>query len=168
MQHDESDAHDKLWDMIRDIRFAMVTTRAADGRLRTRPLTMQNREQDQGDSLWFFVSRGGEPFAELQADERVSVAFADAGKDRYVALSGTAQPVDDPARKQRLWSKMNEAWFPNGPDDPDVALVQVRIDEAEYWDVKESKLVQMLKMARSAATGHPPADLGDHGRVRMH
>ena len=106
--------------------------------------------------------------AQQQAGARRIVAFADAGKDRYVALSGTAQPVDDPARKQRLWSKMNEAWFPNGPDDPDVALVQVRIDEAEYWDVKESKLVQMLKMARSAATGHPPADLGDHGRVRMH
>ena len=31
---------------------------------------------------------------------------------------------DDPAKKQQLWSKMVEAWFPGGVDDPDLALVR--------------------------------------------
>jgi hypothetical protein len=32
-----------LWTLIRRIRFAMLTTRSADGALRSRPLTTQNR-----------------------------------------------------------------------------------------------------------------------------
>ena len=164
----DTDTRNKLWELIQDIRFAMFTTRAADGGLHTRPLTTQNGKDHRDDALWFFVSRGSDAFAELQADGQVSVAFADPAKDRYVSVSGTGQVVDDAARKQQLWSKMNDAWFPNGPDDPDVALLRVAIREAEYWDVKDSKLVQLIKMARSAVTRHPPTDMGEHRSVPMH
>jgi general stress protein 26 len=71
-------------------------------------------------------------------------------------------------RRHALWNTATQAWFPNGPDDPDVALVRVRITHAEYWDVHDSKLVQLYKMARAAVTGHPPTDMGDTGQVRMH
>ena len=82
-------------------------------------------------------------------------------------MSGTARVVEDAAKKQQLWSKMTQAWFPGGPTDPDLALVQVRITHANYWDVKESKIVQLWEMARAAMTGKPPTDLGEHGEVRM-
>ncbi|MEP7141150.1 MAG: general stress protein, partial [Caldimonas sp.] len=36
-----------------------------------------------------------------------------------------------------------------------------------YWDVKESKIVQLLTMAKAAVTGKPPTGLGEHGEVRM-
>ena len=68
---------------------------------------------------------------------------------------------EDAAKKKELWNKITEAWFPGGPTDPDVALVQVRIVHANYWDVKSSKLVQLLAMAKAAVTGKPPADLGE-------
>jgi len=45
--------------------------------------------------------------------------------------------------------------------------VQVQIVHANYWDVKESKLVQLYAMAKAAVTGKPPVDLGEHGEVRM-
>ena len=62
---------------------------------------------------------------------------------------------------------MTEAWFPKGVDDPDLALVQVRITHADYWDVKTNKLMQLFKMAKAAVTGNPPDDMGEHGKVRM-
>ena len=45
--------------------------------------------------------------------------------DTYVSVSGTAAMLDDAAKKQQLWNKLTEAWFPGGPTDPDLALVQV-------------------------------------------
>lgn len=159
---------DTFWDLVKDIRFAMLTTRARDGSLHTRPLTVQNRDEQNDDALWFFVSRSSEACSEAQADELVSLAFADPGSDRYVGVAGVASLVEDASQKRRLWSKVNDAWFPNGPDDPDVALLRVQIQQAEYWDVKDNKLTQLLKMARAAVTGHPPKDMGDHGTVRMH
>ena len=38
----------KLWDMIKDIRFGMLTVRGADGSLYSRPMTTQNGEADRG------------------------------------------------------------------------------------------------------------------------
>ena len=62
---------------------------------------------------------------------------------------------------------MAKAWFPGGPTDPDLALLQVRITQAEYWDVTDSKMVQLAKMAKAAVTGEPPRNMGEHKELRM-
>lgn len=159
--------HEHLWDLIKDIRFAMFTTRHANGHLHSRPMTTQNSRRDEDDTLWFFMSRSSDPVEDLQREPAVNVAYGDPHKDAWVSVSGTASVVDDRERKQQLWSKMTEAWFPKGIDDPDLALVKVSITHAEFWHVKESKPVQLFKMAKAAATGKPPTDMGEHGKVRM-
>lgn len=163
----DTNSREKLWDLIKDIRFAMFTTAHRNGHLHSRPMTTQNTAADEDSSLWFFMSASGEPVADLRANPEVNVVYADTGADSYVSVSGVARVIDDDARKEQLWNKMNDAWFPGGPKDPDVALVQVEISHAHYWDVKSSKLVQIFAMAKAAITGHPPTDLGTHGEVRM-
>lgn len=158
----------QLWELIKDIHFGMFTTRHANGHLHSRPMTTQNRAIDEDDSLWFFMPRLGEPVADLEQSPEVNIAYADSAKDSYVSVSGTACIVDDMATKRRLWSKWNEAYFPKGVEDPDVALVRVRITHADYWDVHANKLVQLIRMARAVVTGHPPHDLGERAEVRMH
>ncbi len=113
----------KLWDMIKDIRFGMLTVRGADGRLYARPMTTQNGEADRGGVIWFFMSRSGQPVADLTAAPDVNVAYADPDSDKYVSVSGAARIVEDPVKKQELWSAAAKAWFPGGVDDPDLALV---------------------------------------------
>ena len=164
---DPTEARTKLWDLVKDIRFAMFTTRHANGHLHSRPMTTQNSNLDEDQNLWFFMSRKGEPVADLIADPTVNVAYADTGDDSYVSVSGTAAVVEDKAKKQQLWSKMAEAWFPGGVDDPDLALVCVKISHANYWDVKESKIVQLYQMAKAVITGKPPTEMGEHAKIRM-
>ena len=130
-------------------------------------MTTQNRELASDDSLWFFMSRNGDPVDDLRVDPIVGVVYADPGSDTYVSVAGRAAEVDDPAKKRELRSKLAEAWFPGGPTDPDLALVQVEIAHADDWDVKESKLVQLVKMAEAAMTGKPPK-MGEHGHIRPH
>lgn len=168
LSHDEQQQLAHLWKMIQGMRFGMLTTRHENGHLHSRPMTTQNRKSDMDDQLWFFMSRSSEPFADIQREPQVNVGYANTSSDSYVSVSGVAEVVDDAQLRHALWNTPTEAWFPNGPDDPDVALVRVRITHAEYWDVHDSKLTQVLKMVRSAAGGQPPQDMGDHGHVRMH
>ena len=163
---DNLEARTQLWELIKDTRFAMFTTRHHNGHLHSRPMTTQNQRVDEDDCLWFFMSRKGEPVEDLQADQTVNVAYANPDNDSYVSVSGTARLVEDLARKQQLWNKAAEAYF-SRPDDPDLALVQVRITHANFWDVKESKLVQLYELAKAAVTGKRPADLGEQAVVRM-
>lgn len=164
---DPAEARTKLWELIKDIRFAMFTTRHGNGHLHSRPMTTQNKDIDEDASLWFFMARDDGPVADLTADPVVNLVYADPGEDSYVSVSGTAAVVEDAAKKKQLWSKMNEAWFPAGPTDPNLALVEVKIIHANYWDVDDSKIVQLFKMATAAMTGKPPKKLGEHAEVHM-
>jgi len=156
-----------LWELIKDIRFGMLTHRHANGMLHAHPLTTQNKSLDEGAQLYFFISRKSELAQRLQQDGNVNVSYADPGEDSYVSLSGQAMLTDDQDRKEELWSPLARSWFPAGVHDPDLALLEVRIQHAEYWDVKESKMVQLFKMARAAITGEPPRKLGEHKELHM-
>ncbi|MBC7941133.1 MAG: pyridoxamine 5'-phosphate oxidase family protein [Chitinophagaceae bacterium] len=163
----DHETRERLWALIKDIRFAMFTARHANGHLHSRPMTTQNSAVDEDSSLWFFMSRKSETVSDLLQNPTVNVSYADPGSDSYVSVSGDAAVVNDMAKKQQLWSKMTQAWFPKGVDDPDLALVQVKITHADYWDVKESKIVQLFKMAKAAVTGKPPTGMGEHAEVQM-
>lgn len=158
---------DKLWSLIKDIKFGMLTTRHADGQLHSRPMTTQNSRLDEDATLWLFMSRQGDAAKDLQADPAVCMSYADTDDDRYVCLSGRASVSEDRGKKRELWSPMAKVWFPGGVDDPDLLLVRLDIAHADYWDVQDSKLVQLWRMARSAVTGEPPTDMGEHGHLRM-
>lgn len=165
MSTNPSDQH-TLWDLIKDIKFGMLTHRHSDGMLHSHPLTTQNQSADEGSRLYFFVSRNSDIARRLQQDSNVNVSYADPGQDSYVSLSGQGAVVDDGAKKAALWSPMAKAWF-QGPADPDLALLEISIRHAEYWDVKESKMVQLAKMAKAALTGEPPKNLGEHKELNL-
>jgi general stress protein 26 len=153
--------HDTLWELIKDIRFGMLTHRHGDGSLQGHPLTTQNQSIDEGATLYFFISEKSEMASRLREDSNVNLAYANTDADTYVSVAGKAQFSNDQSTKERLWSPMTKAWFPGGVTDPDLALLTVKITHAEYWNVKDSKATQLFKMARSAVTGERP-EMGEH------
>ena len=159
--------HDTLWELIKDIKYGMLTHRHANGMLHAHPLTTQNQSIDERSQLYFFISRKSELAQRLLQDGNVNVSYADPGDDSYVSLSGQATINEDQAKKEDLWSPVARAWFPAGVNDPDLALLAVHIHHAEYWDVKESKMVQLAKMAKAALTGETPPRLGEHKELHL-
>jgi hypothetical protein len=81
MSHDPADtpttdaeARLRLRDLIKDIRFAMFTSRHANGHLHSRPMTTQNTAMDEDATLWFFMARSGEPVADIAGEAAVNLA----------------------------------------------------------------------------------------------
>ena len=159
--------HEVLWDLIKETRFCMLAHQHADGTLHSHPLTTQNKELAADGCLYFFVSRSTEVGQRLQQDGNVNLAYANPDKDTWVSVTGTARVLDDAAKKKELFNTMAKAWFPEGPEDPNLELVEVKIAEAEYWNVKENKLLQLLKMGKAAATGTRPKKMGEHHEVQF-
>lgn len=159
--------HEALWDLIKETRFCMLSHRHADGTLHSHPLTTQNKTLAADACLYFFVSKATEVGQRLQQDGNVNLAYANPGKDTWVSVTGTARVLDDLAKKKELFNTIAKAWFPGGAEDPDLELIEVRIDEAEYWNVKENKLLQLLKMGKAAATGNRLKKLGEHAEMQF-
>ena len=147
-----SEATAKMWSMIQGIRFAMLTTEDA-GELRARPMVAAQDEFD--GNLWFFTRASSHKVTEA-ASQPVGVTYADGGKQDYVSLSGHAALVRDPATIAAHWSEAMRTWFPQGKDDPDIALLKVEIVRAEYWDAPNSTMVHAYGYVKAVLTGAAP------------
>ncbi len=156
-----------LWTLIKDIKFGMLVHRRSDGQLHSAPLTTQNKAEDRGVALYFFISRKSEIAACVVEDAQVNVAYAHPGNDCYVSVSGKAAIVEDQTKKDDLFTPFAKAWFPGGATDPNMALLKIDIGHAEYWDVKESKMVQLAMMAKAAMTGKTPQNMGEHKEMNL-
>ncbi len=152
----------KVAELLKDERIGMFTTTSPDGTLTSRPMSLQQVEFD-GD-LWFFASRSSRKVAHLTASPQVNVTTA--GSSSWVSLTGHALVVDDPAKKQELWNAVVEAWFPDGPDDPDVVLIRVEAASAEYWDSPGGRVASLISFAKAKVTGQP-YDGGENETVRL-
>ena len=143
----------KLWDMIKSIGFAMLTTE--DGNhLRARP--MAHSQADFDGTLWFFTRASAHKVEEVQSDAKVGVSYADPSKQNYVSLSGKARLVRDPATVKQHWTESMRTWFPKGSDDPEIALLKVDVDTAEYWDAPNSTMLHAYGYVKAIVTGEAP------------
>jgi general stress protein 26 len=143
----------KLRKLLKGFRVAMLTTVAQSGTLRSRPMTTA-RAQDDGD-VWFLTKAAAPKVGEVEENGRVNVAYASEEDGRYVSISGTATVVRDRQRVQDVWRKRHRKWFPEGKTDPELALLRVRIDRAEYWDEPSG---QMVALAAAPVPAEQPSD----------
>ena len=156
---------EKIRDLIKGIRFAMLTTVDTDGSLRSRPMATQEAEFD--GELWFFTGASSPKVDEVERDHRVNVSYAAPDDNTYVSVSGTARLVRDKAKAKELWNPALKAWFPEGLDDPDLALLRVRVEKAEYWDSPSSKMVQLYGLAKAVLTGKRADDIGENEKIDL-
>lgn len=163
MEH-MNESYEKLWKMIRECRFAMLTTTDETSELRGRPMTTLQKEFD--GRLWFIAPATSDAVKDIEENANVSLAYSDTPDADFVSVSGKASIEFDVEQKKKLWSPMVAAWFPQGPESSDVALIRVDASRADYWDSKSNKLVQLFSMAKALATGKKP-DMGEHGSVRL-
>lgn len=159
------EAISKLADLIKDVRIAMLTTVADDGSLHSRPMAVQQVEFD-GD-LWFFTREDSPKVYEIEQEFHVNVAFSDPSAQNYVSVSGTARLVHDKAKAEELWNPALKAWFPDGLDDPQLALLQIEVKNAEYWDAPSSTIAHVAGIIKSIATGKPADDVGENKKLSL-
>jgi general stress protein 26 len=79
----------------------------------------------------------------IKDNQRVALCYASPEEDHYVSITGVATLVRDPDKVRELWSRRLRAWFPEGKKDPDLALIRVNVERADYWDRKRGTMVHL-------------------------
>ncbi|MFD1713430.1 pyridoxamine 5'-phosphate oxidase family protein [Amnibacterium flavum] len=148
--------------IVKAARIGLLTTISEDGRLLSRPLATVEAEFD-GD-VWFFTADPSHKTEQLQLNNQVNVAY-ESGKG-YLSIAGTAEIVHDRSKIDELWTPAAEAWFEQGKDDPNIALIKVHAESAEYWASLDPKPVVLLKYAKAIVT-HDRPDIGENASVDL-
>jgi general stress protein 26 len=156
---------EKVWELIKDIKIALMVTTGGEGHLHGRPMAAMNKSFE--GELWF-ASRDDTPkLEEIAKSPQVLLAYSEPKSQNYVSVSGSARIVHDTAKVKELWSEGARVWFPQGPEDPSIALICVRVESAEFWDSPSSTWVYAMGYAKARLTGEPPRDVGENKVVRF-
>ena len=111
------------------------------------------KNEDETAEVWFFTYDDSPKTDEIEGDQHVNLSFASPEKEVFVSISGKAKVVHDKEKAKELWNPFVKAWFPDGLDDPKLALLRISIEQAEYWDSPSNRMVQLAGIARAIVTG---------------
>jgi len=153
-----------LRNMIDKSKTAMLTTFSLGNGFHSRP--MGTAQLDVDGNLWFFTKEFSAKVAEISHENKVSVTYSNGSTSVYISLNGTAQIVEDRVKMQELWDPFVQAFFPDGVEDPELALLKIDLTDAEYWDNSAGKLAVVFKMIKSAITGKKYEE-GEHDKITL-
>ena len=141
----------KLGTFIKEIKMAMLTTADTDGKLRSRPMGTLTTGFD--GKIRFVTREHSGKVESIQQDQHVNVAYSDIDGQKYVSVVGQASLTTDKETLAKYWNPAMKAWFPEGLEDPEIALIEIDVESAEIWDSPPNKLVQLVGMAEAIVTG---------------
>jgi general stress protein 26 len=123
---------------MRDIDFAMLTTRTAGGALAARPMSNNRQVEFDGDSFFFTLDSTG-TVADIGRDPQVGLGYQGKSgalgmKPLFITIAGRAELIRDKARFAEHWTKDLDAWFKDGIDTPGLTLVKVAAERLHYWN----------------------------------
>jgi general stress protein 26 len=122
----------KIHQILETFKTGMLVTRTRDQEfLHSRPMAVARVEPNC--DLWFFTARSSAKVHEIETEQHVLVAFQD-DRSRYLSLNGTAELVSDRTKMRDLWNESYQTWFPQGLDDPNLLLILIHSQQAEFWD----------------------------------
>lgn len=131
--------------LIKGIDVAMLTSVTKEG-LVSRPMQTQEVEFD-GD-LWFLTMKDTAKYDELVHNPHVNVTYA--GKS-YVSIRGTAEVVNDRQKIKDYWNAAYEKMLETTSDDPNLILIKVKAETAEYWET--GSMIKLMKQVFNKLTG---------------
>lgn len=128
----------EISEKMRDIDFAMLSTRTEGGSLAGRPMS-NNREVEYDGDSYFFTCDETRTVADILRDPNVALSYqAKSGmlglKPFFITVQGRADAIKDKARFAEHWHKELDAWFKQGIDTAGLTLIKVHAERLHYWD----------------------------------
>ena len=161
MDNTNTDVFERMNDIIDDFKTAMLVT-AGSGGLHSRPMSIACHDEATG-MLYFATSELAGKTQELIEHPEVNVSLQ--SMTQFVSLSGHATVINDRELIHKLYSEAWRVWFPDGPDQDDIRLIQFDPSQGEYWDLSGW---QGLKFLWKAGKAFAQKEVLDYDNPKLH
>ncbi|MGP5514088.1 pyridoxamine 5'-phosphate oxidase family protein [Psychrobacter alimentarius] len=157
---------DKIQDVIKDVKFAMMSTVNSKGDVHAWPMTTSETSLGAKE-IWFIGDKTSDVVKDIQDNPKIGLSYASEDEKNYVSVSANAELSSDQAKLDELWSPVYNAFFEHGKEDPNVQLIKVVPHGVECW-LSGSSTVNMFKMAAAALQdGKTAEDMGEQFSVAL-
>lgn len=149
-----------IWNLISDIKVGMLVTKekSGDDSMRARPMHLV--QDDYDGTLYFYTPKDDTKVFEIKEDRDICITFSDPENNVYVSLTGKAHLTEDRTLIDKYWNEWSAAWFEGGKEDPQLGMLEIKINRGEHWNTKESKMIQMFEIAKAKDKADTTPDIG--------
>ena len=147
----------RLWAALDEVRIGML---GAVGATPRHMQPMSGFGEPSTRTIWFFMQRDNDLIAQA-AEAGGAAMFCLVSKDRnlWACIGGTLSQDRDPAMVDKYWGAVTAAWFPDGKDSPNLALMRLDMTDAQVWVVEGGGLKFAYEIAKANLTKTEP-DVG--------
>lgn len=160
----QEEAVKKFRDLVKEINVCMFITNHPTDESHTRP--MATIDVEENGTLWFFTDIRSIKVEEVSQEKQVHLTYAHPGRSSYMDVTGITRIVTEREQIREKWKPLVKAWFPEGPEDKNLALMSVVPTEVYYWEAESGRMVEFFKMAASVVTGKRLAE-GTEGSLKI-
>lgn len=162
LEHGE--AIKRLQGLVAEVKVCMMATVNEDYSIYSRP--MQQIETDKEGNIWFFTNEHSGKVDSISEDNTVYLMFSHPGNNTYLHVKGKGFIISDHNTIKEKWSPIIKAWFPEGENDPNLALLKISVLEASYWEGSSNRFVTFYHIAKALATGNRYNE-GEYGTLEL-
>jgi general stress protein 26 len=139
---------DTIWNLVKHEHAAVLVSLRKDGSLDSIPMGCVQSDFD--GTLWFLTFRDNPRLHEIEENEHVLVSYVRASRYEFVSMSGRARIVGDGSKIRELWREGFSVWFPDGPDSPNIALIEIDVKTVKSWSKPASFLTYAYHYMKEA------------------
>lgn len=153
----------KIKELAEAIDFTMLCTN-----LNAKPfhaVPMSTKRVDDCGAIWFLSGHDSTHNEHIHDDSKVQLLYSDPGTMRFLTVFGGAEIIKDRSVLNELYGSTDDAWF-EGVDDPNLSAIKVTPLDAHYWDMKNNRLVTLVKIGVAAVIGDEP-DIAEDGALNV-
>ena len=134
-------------DMMQEIDFCMLVSRAQDGSLAGRPMSNNQQVGYEGTS-YYFTSDDTRMVDDVKRDASIGLTYRtpsgpDGKPGTFIHVEAEAKLIRDKDVFEQHWVEDLERWFQQGVDTPGLVLIEARAKRIHYWAGEDEGEVQL-------------------------
>ncbi len=155
---------DLFWDEVGDVNSGMLGVEGSGQHMQP----MSPYCDRKGASIWFFTEKSADLLKAIGPNGGKGV-FTVVSKDRHFHTCVTGVLIEnlDRAKVEEFWNPVAAAWYADGKDDPNLRLLQLKLEAASIWASSGNPLAFAWRIAKGNLTDDPPEDMGVRNHIKF-
>ena len=158
---DKAEVEKRLWAELEQGRFGMLGAQPKAGG-HFNPMTAY--AEPESNTIWFYTSKDTDLAQAAQGGAEAMFIVMAKDQDFQACIAGELKTTQDRLHRDKYWSPMVAAWFPEGKDDPNLTLLSFTCRDADVWISDAGALKFGWEVAKANLTKATP-DIGGQAHL---
>jgi general stress protein 26 len=148
----------QLFDQLEDVRAGMLGIQGSDQHMQP----MSQFVDREAEMLRFITARDTDLVTAIGVGATAHFTITSTSQDFHACMSGPITQSQNREKLKELWGPMVGAWFEGGPEDPQVVLLEMPLQQAAIWASTNNSLRFGYEMIKASVSDEAKPDVGEH------